>query len=97
MAFPSKPAHPAPRSGEKRSLIASIYGSAESIEGYHCRYGLNPAFQAALVRGPLRTGAHDAAGEIRGVELDDQLLQWLRESYHQMGMQERLGGQQRSR
>jgi hypothetical protein len=23
-------------------------------------------------------------------ELDDELLEWLRESYHQMGMQERL-------
>jgi Domain of unknown function (DUF5655) len=25
-------------------------------------------------------------------ELDDELLGWLRESYHQMGMQERLAG-----
>lgn len=24
-------------------------------------------------------------------ELDDELMGWLRESYHQMGMQERLG------
>jgi hypothetical protein len=30
-------------------------------------------------------GAHQLAGE-----LDDELLGWLRESYHQMGMQERL-------
>jgi len=27
---------------------------------------------------------------ITSVELDDELLGWLRESYHQMGMQERL-------
>jgi CTP synthase (UTP-ammonia lyase) len=52
------------------SRIAAHYGREESAEGYRCRYGLNPAFQAALVSGPLRAGAHDAAGEIRAVELD---------------------------
>ena len=53
------------------SRIASYYGRGESTEGYRCRYGLNPEFQAALVSGPLRASADDAAGEIRAVELDD--------------------------
>jgi CTP synthase (UTP-ammonia lyase) len=53
------------------SRIASYYGLAESTEGYRCRYGLNPEFQAVLVSGPLRACAEDAAGEIRAVELDD--------------------------
>ena len=34
------------------------------------RYGLNPDFRAALVRGPLRATAHDTAGDTRAVELD---------------------------
>jgi CTP synthase (UTP-ammonia lyase) len=52
------------------SRIAAAYGREEATEGYHCRYGLNPSFQSALVAGPLRAGAVDAAGEIRAVELD---------------------------
>jgi CTP synthase (UTP-ammonia lyase) len=53
------------------SRIASCYGREEATEGYRCRYGLNPEFQAALLSGPLRIGAEDEAGEIRAVELDD--------------------------
>ncbi len=53
------------------SRIASYYGRGESEEGYRCRYGLNPEFQEALVSGPLRASAEDAAGDIRAVELDD--------------------------
>ena len=52
------------------SRIASAYGAREATEGYRCRYGLNPAFQAALVAGPLRAAADDETGEIRAVELD---------------------------
>ena len=51
--------------------IAAAYGRMQITEGYRCRYGLNPAFQAALVAGPLRAAADDAAGEVRAVELDD--------------------------
>ena len=50
--------------------IAHAYGTAEATEGYRCRYGLNPEFQARLVAGPLRASAFDAAGEVRSVELD---------------------------
>ncbi|WP_437995439.1 CTP synthase [Sorangium sp. So ce185] len=52
------------------SRIAQAYGRAEATEGYRCRYGLNPEFQAALVSGPLRVSAEDDAGDVRAVELD---------------------------
>lgn len=50
--------------------IESAYKAAETIEGYRCRYGLNPAFRAALVSGPLRASAEDEKGDVRAVELD---------------------------
>jgi CTP synthase (UTP-ammonia lyase) len=51
--------------------IAAACGTDEIIEGYHCSYGLAPAFRDRLVAGPLRVSAEDAAGEVRAVELDD--------------------------
>ncbi len=53
------------------SRIANAYGREQATEGYRCRFGLNPAFQAALVAGPLRVAAEDEDGEIRAIELDD--------------------------
>ena len=53
------------------SRIATYYGREDSTEGYRCRYGVNAEFEAALLSGPLRVGARDAAGEIRSVELDE--------------------------
>jgi RimJ/RimL family protein N-acetyltransferase len=50
--------------------IAGAYGASSALEGYHCRYGLNPAFSSRLVRGPLRATAHDDDGAVRAVELD---------------------------
>ena len=50
--------------------IALAYGVSETTEGYRCRYGLNPEFQAALVAGPLRAAADDETREVRAVELD---------------------------
>ncbi len=52
------------------SRLATAYGTTEAIEGYHCRYGLNPRFQEELVAGPLRAVAHDEQDEVRAVELD---------------------------
>jgi CTP synthase (UTP-ammonia lyase) len=52
------------------SRITAAYGCERSIEGYRCRYGLNPTFQATIVSGPLWVGVHDASSEIRAVELD---------------------------
>lgn len=51
--------------------IAAAYACLRITEGYRCRYGLNPDFQAALLAGPLRACAHGASGEVRAVELDD--------------------------
>jgi CTP synthase (UTP-ammonia lyase) len=55
------------RSGTR---IAAAYGVPEANEEYLCRYGLNPAFRAALVAGPLRVAAEDQSGDVRAVELD---------------------------
>lgn len=52
------------------SRIAAAYGATEAVEGYRCRYGLNPAFRETLVSGPLRVSAEDAAGDVRALELD---------------------------
>lgn len=52
------------------SRLAEAYGCAEAVEGYHCSYGLAPAFRASLVAGPLRVAAEDDAGDVRAVELD---------------------------
>jgi len=51
--------------------IAQAYGTNEAHEGYHCRYGLNPAFAAALLAGPLRASAFDAHDDVRALEHTD--------------------------
>jgi CTP synthase (UTP-ammonia lyase) len=50
--------------------IAAAYGTSETHEGYRCRFGLNPDFQAALTTGPMRAAADDETGEIRALELE---------------------------
>jgi CTP synthase (UTP-ammonia lyase) len=52
------------------SRLRAIYGAAEATEGYHCNYGLNPAYER-LLSDPdgLRVAARDWAGEVRAVEL----------------------------
>jgi CTP synthase (UTP-ammonia lyase) len=52
------------------SKLAAIYGTETISETYHCRYGLNPHFAAALLDGPLRASAADETAEIRAVELN---------------------------
>jgi CTP synthase (UTP-ammonia lyase) len=52
------------------SIVAAAYGCMEATEGYHCSFGLNPAFVSAIVSGPLRASAESPAGEVRAVELD---------------------------
>ena len=51
------------------TCIAAAYGASEAAEGYHCRYGINEAFRAALTSGPFRVTAEDNAGDIRALEL----------------------------
>lgn len=52
------------------SILAAAYGCLEATEGYHCNYGINPAFLSAIVSGPLRVSAEDRIGEVRAVELE---------------------------
>jgi CTP synthase (UTP-ammonia lyase) len=54
----------------KGSTLQRAYGADESVEQYHCNFGLNPVF-AALFDDPngLHVNARDEAGEVRGVEL----------------------------
>jgi CTP synthase len=51
------------------SRLRAIYGRESAHEGYHCRYGVNPAHRAVLERAGLRFTAFDEAGEVRGAEL----------------------------
>ena len=53
------------------SHLARAHGAATISAGYRCRYGLNPAFQDALLSGPLRSAATSPGGDVRAVELDD--------------------------
>ena len=52
------------------SRIASAYGASQAVEGYRCRYGLNPTFRSALLGGPLCATAKDENGDVRAVELN---------------------------
>lgn len=53
------------------SRIHAAYGRGETVEGYHCRFGLNPAFRRAFeADGRLRFTGHDEAGEVRAMELE---------------------------
>jgi CTP synthase (UTP-ammonia lyase) len=52
------------------SRAATLCGTVELHEEYHCSYGLNPAYEAELERSGLRVTGRDPAGEARVVELD---------------------------
>lgn len=51
--------------------LAALYGKAPDREGYHCSYGLNPAFADRLEQSGLVVAARDDAGEVRALELGD--------------------------
>jgi CTP synthase (UTP-ammonia lyase) len=50
------------------SRLARIYGRDSVEEGYRCRYGLNPAYQAEFFKSDFRIAAIDRAGEVRAIE-----------------------------
>ncbi len=52
-----------------RSRLSALYGCDETTEGYHCSYGLNPAYRARIEAAGLRFTAFDEAGEARALEL----------------------------
>jgi CTP synthase (UTP-ammonia lyase) len=56
---------------EPDSAIRKIYGSAEIVEGYHCRFGLNVNLEHLLAGSALRISGRDSQGEARALELVD--------------------------
>lgn len=52
------------------SLIAQAYETSQIREGYRCRYGVNPAFEQALLKHDLQPVGHDAAQGLRAIELE---------------------------
>jgi CTP synthase (UTP-ammonia lyase) len=51
-----------------RGKFAAVYGSA-APEGYHCSFGLNPAYEKIFQNGPLEIAARSEEGEARAFEL----------------------------
>lgn len=51
------------------SLIAKAYEKSEIYEGYRCRFGVNPAFEQALLQQQLSAVGHDSSGDLRALEL----------------------------
>lgn len=51
------------------SRIATIYGMSETVERYHCNYGLHPQFQSLLEQGEMRITDIDSNDEVRVIEL----------------------------
>ncbi|CAI1946862.1 CTP synthase C-terminal region-related (seleno)protein [Serratia ficaria] len=56
---------------QPNTRAARAYGRLDTVEGYHCNFGVNPEFVADLQRYPLIVSAHDLEGEVRAVELPD--------------------------
>jgi CTP synthase len=53
------------------SRLRAAYGVDEATEGYHCNFGLNPAYQQSLEKAGLRFTAFDSEGAVRGAELPE--------------------------
>lgn len=53
----------------KGSRLADVYGHTSAVEGYHCRFGPNPKYEAALAKVGFEVCARDEAGEVRAMEL----------------------------
>ncbi len=51
--------------------ISKAYGREEIVEGYHCRYGLNPEYLGRIAAQGMRVTAEDSLDEVRGLELDE--------------------------
>jgi CTP synthase (UTP-ammonia lyase) len=52
------------------SRVREAYGRDRAVEGYHCNFGPNPAFESQFISsGGMTIVGRDAAGEARAVEL----------------------------
>ncbi|WP_282412775.1 CTP synthase [Pseudomonas sp. PS01299] len=56
------------------SLIAKAYETSEILEGYRCRFGVNPQFERELLTHRLRAVGQDSAGDLRAIELTDHVF-----------------------
>ena len=52
------------------SRLRKAYGSAESVEEYHCSFGLNPRYRRLLESQDMYVAAVDDQDDVRAVELD---------------------------
>jgi len=52
------------------SHLRNAYRTAESVEEYHCSFGLNGRYRRLIESGPMCVAAVDDQQEIRAVELD---------------------------
>ncbi len=53
------------------SRIAQIYGEASTIEQYHCSYGLNERYRAAIDASAMKITGWDVDRSVRVIELSD--------------------------
>jgi CTP synthase (UTP-ammonia lyase) len=53
------------------SLIQRAVGVESTVERYHCSYGLDRAYVDRLADAGVRFTAHDDAGDVRALELED--------------------------
>jgi CTP synthase (UTP-ammonia lyase) len=51
------------------SRLHGIFGGQSAHEGYHCNYGVNPAYRSRLETAGLKFTGFDDAGDIRAFEL----------------------------
>ena len=54
------------------SRLRESYGADTATEGYHCNYGMNPAYRAVLEKAGIRFTAFDDQNEIRAFELPNR-------------------------
>ena len=52
------------------SILRKAYRTPESVELYHCSFGLNPRYRRLIESGPLCVTAVDDQDQVRAVELD---------------------------
>ena len=53
------------------SRFREIMGAERSLERYHCAYGVDPGHAERLTAAGVRFSAHDAAGDVRALELPE--------------------------
>jgi len=52
------------------SILRNAYHAPQSVEEYHCSFGLNSRYRRLIESGPLSVTAIDDQDEIRAVEFD---------------------------